>query len=158
MFATLIVHELFWSWKFFSQFTTLINHPLPTWFLPICSPWHMYFYLVLTYNSSVISLVSCLLLNQGSKSYLLNQPAHPDISLNKSNSLLKRNSIPSMKKKNVFCCITWHFLCTMISTTVWEYIGCYGIREGQAWIEEVRKNIPKEVTSKLRPEKGVLAF
>lgn len=31
-------------------------------------------------------------------------------------------------------------------------------KEGQAWIEEVRKDIPEEATSKLRPETGVSAF
>lgn len=31
-------------------------------------------------------------------------------------------------------------------------------QRGQAWIEEVRKDIPEEATSKLRPEKGVSAF
>lgn len=31
-------------------------------------------------------------------------------------------------------------------------------KERHAWFEEIRKDIPKEATSKLRPEKGVSAF
>lgn len=63
-----------------------------------------------------------------------------------------------MKKKKVFCCIARHFLCAVVSTAVSEHIGDYGSKEKDRPGLTVRKDIPEEATSKLRPEKGILAF